>query len=236
MTTVRWLDGVPSTQEVAHWMAEDGAPHGAAVAAREQLAGRGTRGREWYSPIGGLWMSVVCRPRHAVSAACSALRAGLAAAAAVEARVPAATPIALKWPNDLYRDGRKLGGILCEARWQGDRLAWIVVGVGINVRNTLPPALEGRAGRLAEVDRDAHPETLAGPIAEAIATALGTGGPLTDRELAGFADRDQLRGRMLAAPVQGVADGIDADGALLVRDRAGVTHRLLEAGVEVAGV
>lgn len=128
MTTVRWLDGVPSTQEVAHWMAEDGAPHGAAVAAREQLAGRGTRGREWYSPIGGLWMSVVCRPRHAVSAACSALRAGLAAAAAVEARVPAATPIALKWPNDLYRDGRKLGGILCEARWQGDRLAWIVVG------------------------------------------------------------------------------------------------------------
>ncbi|NOT08384.1 MAG: biotin--[acetyl-CoA-carboxylase] ligase, partial [Gemmatimonadales bacterium] len=59
---LEWLAELPSTQDEAHRRAEAGAPHGTAVAAEVQTAGRGTRGREWASGLGGLWMSVVCRP------------------------------------------------------------------------------------------------------------------------------------------------------------------------------
>ncbi|MFN2316140.1 MAG: biotin--[acetyl-CoA-carboxylase] ligase [Gemmatimonadales bacterium] len=233
--TVRWFDALPSTQEAAHRLAGEGALHGTAVAAREQTAGRGTRGRTWHSPIGGLWMSVICRPLEGAPATCFSLRAGLAAARAIETVFPDVPALQLKWPNDLYLHGRKLAGVLCEARWQGDSLAWIVTGIGINVANTVPDELTGVAVTLREVVPGATPEALADGLASAIATAAASGGPFRPSEMADFAARDYLSGRRLRAPLAGVASGVAATGELLVRDDHGVVHRVLEARVELAG-
>lgn len=232
--TVRWFDALPSTQEVAHRLAGESAPHGTAIAAREQTSGRGTRGRAWHSPIGGLWMSVICRPGEAAPATCFSLRAGLAAARAIEAAHPGTPALQLKWPNDVYLHGRKLAGVLCEARWHGDSLAWVVTGIGVNVANAVPDELTGTAATLREVAPGASPEALADDLAAAIATAAETGGPLHPSEMMDFAARDFLSGRRLLSPVAGVATGIAATGELLVRDDQGVVHRVLEARVELA--
>lgn len=231
---VRWFTSLPSTQEVAHRLAGEGAPHGTAVAAREQTAGRGSRGRAWHSPIGGLWMSVICRPSAPAPPTCFSLRAGLAAARAIEAAFPGVPPLQLKWPNDVMLAGRKLAGVLCEARWQGEALAWIVTGIGVNVANRVPDEVAGAAATLGEVAPEATPESLAERLAAAIASAAGGGGPLQPSEMADFAARDFLAGRWLRAPVAGVAAGIATTGELLVRNDDGVLHQLLEARVELS--
>src|SRR5690606_38533332 len=130
--------------------------------------------------------------------------------------------------------GRKVAGLLCEARWQGESLAWVVTGIGVNVANAVPDVLAGSAATLREVASAAGPEALAGPLAAALAAAGGTGGPLDTAELTDFAARDFLHGRHLQAPVTGVATGVAPTGELLVRDDRGHEHRLLEARVELA--
>lgn len=226
---------LPSTQEEAHRLAAGGAPHGTAVQAGEQTAGRGTRGRHWASPTGGLWMSVICRPDSPATAAVASLRAGVAVAEALERDVPGLGRVAVKWPNDLYLEGRKLGGLLCEARWQGDTPGWIVVGVGINVTNAIPDGLREIATAIREVTPVAGPELLAEPVRAAIAGATLRGGALTGGERERFATRSLLQGRSLAAPVRGVVSGIGGNGALLVEQAGGTVVEVLDARVELAG-
>lgn len=224
--SVRWYDRLPSTQDEAHRLAAEGAAHGTAVAAREMFAGRGTRGRRWVAERGGLWLSVVCRPVETAAAECLSVRVGLAVAGALEAAV-GGLEVQLKWPNDLMLGARKVGGILCEARWQGDEPAWIVVGVGLNVANRLGPDLGDEAARLADAGWNGGLEALAEFVAEAVAGAAGEGGALSRSELTAFTGRDWLRGRQLEAPELGRADGITTLGWLRVRrDDGGVAEAL----------
>jgi BirA family biotin operon repressor/biotin-[acetyl-CoA-carboxylase] ligase len=137
--------------------------------------------------------------------------------------------IAIKWPNDLMADDRKLGGILCEARWSGDALAWVVAGVGLNVRNAIPGELGSLAVSLAELGDSRAPADLAPAVASAVAEAGSRIGPLAKTELADFAARDWLRGRMLIAPAAGRADGVEPDGALRVVSADGAA-RLVRTG------
>jgi len=231
---VRWVGSTASTQELAHLLAETGVDHGVAIAAREQAAGRGTRGRTWHSPLGGLWMSLVCRPHEAASVECLSLRVGLAVAEALEAALPGLPPLAIKWPNDIQLAGRKLGGILCEARWQGGDLAWVVAGIGVNVRNPLPPEVAGTAIALAQVIPQADPEALADPVAGMVAQRTREGGPLRPEEVAALNRRDSLRDCRVAAPVAGVARGIDPAGALRVETPSGVIRAVIGGTVELA--
>jgi BirA family biotin operon repressor/biotin-[acetyl-CoA-carboxylase] ligase len=152
------------------------------------------------------------------------IRIGLAVSDAIERAVPRIPPLRLKWPNDLYLHQRKAGGILCEARWDGDRLAWIVAGIGINVRNPIPDDLRPTATSLGEFDPDLTPESLAQPVATAVAEASARPGPLTPAELEQFAAKDWLRGRRLATPVAGYAAGIAPDGTLLVGTTEGTVR------------
>lgn len=210
-----WVDRLPSTQDMVHDLAADGAVDGAAVVAVEQTAGRGSRGRTWTSPRGGLWLSVLSRPAGATPAEALSVRVALAVADALEGAGIAGVQV--KWPNDLLIDGRKVGGILCEARWSGDRLAWIAIGVGINVANVLPDALRGSAAALGEFHPGLRPGDLAGPVISAVRRAAQLVAPLDSAERARFAARDALAGRLLTAPAAGTADGIEADGALRIR-------------------
>jgi BirA family biotin operon repressor/biotin-[acetyl-CoA-carboxylase] ligase len=227
------FDTVASTQDLAHALAQGGAPAGTAVVAREQTLGRGSRGRSWAAPAGGLWISILCRPRAAPAAEVLSLRAALVVAAAIEAACPGLR-LLLKWPNDLLLGGRKLGGILSEARWQGSALGWIVVGVGINVANPIPPELAASAIALASAVPGATPAALEEPVARAVLAAAERAGGLTADELAAYRQRDWLLGRRLAAPVPGIADGIDADGALRVIQGDGTVAPVRSGTVAIA--
>lgn len=220
--------------EAAHAAAAEGAPHGTTVVATVQTGGRGQRGRPWHSGPGGLWLSVIARPASTGAIGTLAIRAGVAIAGALEARYPALPPLALKWPNDLLLHGRKLAGILTEARWSDDRCLWVVVGVGMNVANVLPESLAGQSSRLAEVVPHLLPDHLLELVATAVAEASRTADPLSQDELTTFARRDALRGRPVHAPVPGTAEGITPSGALLVSEPNGTLHECV-AGVVPVG-
>jgi BirA family biotin operon repressor/biotin-[acetyl-CoA-carboxylase] ligase len=178
--------------DAAHALAESGAAHGAAVAAREQATGRGRRGKSWASPRGGLWLSVVCRPRGATGMEHLSLRVGLAIAESLEALVPGIPRLTIKRPNDVFLAGKKVAGILCEARWEGPAPTWVVVGLGLNVSNRLPGGVAGLATTLADEGFTATPDELAPPLARAIARASLAAGPLTPVEEAALSAREHV--------------------------------------------
>jgi BirA family transcriptional regulator, biotin operon repressor / biotin---[acetyl-CoA-carboxylase] ligase len=131
-------------------------------------------------------------------------------------------------------DDRKCGGILCEARWQGASPAWVAIGLGLNVTNVVPPALAETAIGLASLLPALTPEALVIPMVEALRRVDAAAGSLDAGERARFARHDWLRGRGLAAPVAGTADGLAADGALLVRGPDGTTAAVRSGTVALA--
>jgi BirA family biotin operon repressor/biotin-[acetyl-CoA-carboxylase] ligase len=227
---LHWHDDLPSTQDEAHRLADAGAAAGTVVVARAQTRGRGTRDRVWSSEPGGLWMSVLARPRESGGPSHASVRAGLALAATLErAAALARGSIMLKWPNDLVARDRKLGGVLCETRWQGDRPVWTVAGVGLNVANPLPADLASHGIRLADLAPGCtDPAPLAEPLALAVLEAMERSGPLSADELSSFHARDWLRGRELLRPVAGRADGITPAGHLRVVRPDGTVSEVFE--------
>jgi BirA family transcriptional regulator, biotin operon repressor / biotin---[acetyl-CoA-carboxylase] ligase len=217
---VHRLTQVSSTLDVLHAYATRGAPHGTVVVAEEQLQGRGTRGRTWHSPPGGLWFSILYRDIGEPAIEVLSLRVGLAVVATVESVVPGIR-LGLKWPNDVMLGERKLGGVLCEARWHGAMLEWIAVGLGLNLANPVPTGLEATAVSLASSGPGVPPGDLVAPLTAALRDlSLGPAG-LSPEELALFRGRDWLQGRVLRAPVPGIARGVAADGTLLMEQPDG---------------
>lgn len=149
---------LPSTNATARELAVNGAPEGTAVVADAQTAGRGTRGRAFFSPQGGVYLSVILRPRQADGSLITSC-AAVAVARAIERLCPLA--IRVKWVNDLYIDDRKVCGILTEAGFTPDNaIDYVVLGIGINVAAVdFPEDIAASATSLgnegAEVDRNA---------------------------------------------------------------------------------
>lgn len=129
-----YLDETPSTQDYALSLTP-GAPDGTVVLANQQTAGRARKNRPWYSPEGGIWMSVYFKTDQI--AAVSLLNG----VAVCEAMHDYDVLLGLKWPNDLMLNGRKVGGLLCTPCAQG---AVIGIGLNLNVRR-FPPELQGKA-------------------------------------------------------------------------------------------
>ena len=174
---------------------------------------------------------MIARPSRTDALEALSLRVGLATAAALELACPALPRLGLKWPNDLMVDGRKLAGILCEARWGGGQCQWVVIGLGVNVRNAIPPDLRSGRGRASapgtrRSTRRHSPRQWRPPLRLAAREA----GPLTPRELRAYALRDVLAGARVSEPVAGTAEGITAAGALRVRTDTGPMREVL-AGV-----
>jgi len=137
------LETVDSTNAELLRRASAGAPHGLALTARTQTAGRGRLDRKWHSPPkSGLYFSILLRPPQHVQISLIPLAAGLAVARAVGKT--AGVEARIKWPNDVNVAGRKLAGILCEAAEGGQAM---VVGIGVNVRKWKEPLPDDIAAR-----------------------------------------------------------------------------------------
>lgn len=122
---------LPSTNTTARELAQAGAPEGTVVVAAAQTAGRGTRARSFFSPQGGVYMSIILRPRQADGCLITSC-AAVAVARAIERLCP--LTVQIKWVNDLYVGGKKLCGILTEAGFHPDNtLDYVVLGIGVNV-------------------------------------------------------------------------------------------------------
>ncbi len=130
---IDYFPKIDSTNIHARRIADAGAPEGTIVVAEAQSAGKGRRGRAWFSPAGkGLYLSVVLRPRiPPAEAPRLVLTAAVAAAEALLAQTT--VPLSVKWPNDILIAGKKVAGILTEMRLDGERISHVVIGLGANV-------------------------------------------------------------------------------------------------------
>ncbi len=243
----RFFERVGSTQDIARdWaLADPPAPEGAVVIAEEQTAGRGRQGRRWIAPPGSaLLFSVIARPalppEHLQRAT---MAAGLALSDTLTPLLGAA--FALKWPNDGVIHGRKVCGILSEATWLGDRLAAVVVGIGLNVRvdfvgtDLAASATSLEAELRHAVDRAALLAELLAHLDRWLARA-----PDPAIVAAWRARLGTLGERVTVYPVSvqeprplftGVAVDVDEAGALLVRLETGEVRRVLAGEVMLSG-
>lgn len=228
---IRVFKETGSTNDTIEKIARDGAPEGVVVFAESQTRGRGRLGRSWLSPAGkGLWFSVLLRPNLRPL---ETTRLTVAAATAIRRAIRTVTRLGadIKWPNDLLVNGRKVAGILTELSAETDQVRYIILGVGIDVNQAptdFPDELSEVAGSLSmaagsvidrailatavlrELDRD-YARVCSGEfqaVAEEWESACGT---------LGRAVRIRIGDRV----IEGRAESLDPDGALLVRTQHG---------------
>lgn len=123
---------------------------GAIVVAIKQTAGKGRMGRSWYSPEGGLWYSVLFKPKIHINLH---VYTKIFSIAIVEVLRKLKIKAYIKWPNDIYYNGKKLCGILSEAVSVNDRVVAIIVGIGLNVNNDIPEELKNVAVSIKDILR-----------------------------------------------------------------------------------
>jgi BirA family biotin operon repressor/biotin-[acetyl-CoA-carboxylase] ligase len=249
--TTRWLarevhhfEEIDSTNRVAVDLAREGAPHGTAVVAEAQTAGRGRLGRSFFSPPGtNLYTSLVLRPEVTVDAAPAFILAAAAAVAdTIAAWVDAPDAVEIKWPNDVLIEGRKTCGILMELSAEATRVAWLVMGIGVNL-NFDPTGFPEEFRRLATsvcAHRQGPVERV--PFARRLYENLESTLETCEREgLSGVLPRFEKRFRMRGRTVRvrdldgssriGTVAGIGDDGALLLARAGGPLERVLAGDV-----
>ena len=234
-----------STNAVLLGRAETGAPSGTVVIAEEQTAGRGRRGRTWFaSPGDSLTFSLLWRFAPGTAPAGLSLAVGVAVARAL-GKVPAGThsagagATALKWPNDILRDGRKLGGILVELVPGAPHAA--VIGIGINLRLPAGMPEDVRAASAAVcaagdvVDANDLYAALLGELLVALESfAAGGFAAIRPQWLAHHAYQDARVSLSsdFGPPRAGICRGVDTDGALLL-EADGRVERILSGEVSL---
>ena len=229
--SIELLDSCESTSTLLLDRAQQDAPSGSAIVCERQTAGRGRRGRNWLSAPGdSLTFSFLWRfPAGMPPPAGLSLAVGVAVARVLEGM--GAAGVRLKWPNDIFAGGAKLGGILIETLTSGGRHV-AVIGIGLNVRlpEAIASAIDAPAGALDAVmpfapSRNLLLAGLLEGLAEMIETFGQAGFPgFIEEWLARNAHAGQ-QVRILAegaAPIEGRCAGVDADGALLLETATGL--------------
>ncbi|CAH8714129.1 biotin--[acetyl-CoA-carboxylase] ligase [Paenibacillus thiaminolyticus] len=242
---LRIVEKTESTQNEAAAWAKEGVPEGAVVLAEEQTGGRGRQGHVWHSPAGkGIWMSIVLRPRIPLPYTPHLTLLGAVAMFRAMKKLTSA-PLGIKWPNDILADGKKVAGILLESAAEDERLLYVIAGIGISVNldaADFPEELQERATSLKimtgrEVDRAS--------LVAACLQELEQLYRLYEEE--GFAPIRTLweaqsitLGRQVTietpqGPLQGIAEGLDESGALLLRDKTGTVQKVFSGDVHFSG-
>lgn len=219
---VHYDETTESTNSTALAMAIRGAPEWTVVAAGHQTGGRGRLGRTWVSePGGSLLFSFVLRPR--VSPDRALLLTLLSAVAMAEAaEAESGLDVRCKWPNDLLVDGRKVAGILAEARSRGRSLQHVVIGIGVNLRDA--PVGMADAAALGPVDRHA---LLAGFLRRFRERYAPGGEGLSHLVVSAYAPRCATLGTRVSAmtlsglTIEGEAVDLDPNGNLVIATERG---------------
>jgi len=216
-----------STLDEARTLALAGRAEGTVVVAGEQTAGRGTKGRTWFSPPGrGLYVTVLLRP------ACprlSLLPLAVGLAARDAAAASSDLDIRLKWPNDLVWEAKKLGGVVCEGGGGESGPRFVLAGIGVNVAQApegFPPGLRDRATSLASAaGRPVGTDDLLRLLCESLETwynifIRGTGDKIVHafQEIMTFTPGDRVRLETGGAAIDGTFIGLDAFGGLVCED------------------
>jgi len=128
---VYYFERVTSTMDIARELAEKDEPEGTVVVAETQTTGRGRFQREWYSPPGGVYFSLILRPAFLAE---NVPKINFLAAVAVAETLKELyrLNVKTKWPNDILVGEKKICGILTEAGMEGKKLKWVILGIGIN--------------------------------------------------------------------------------------------------------
>ena len=225
------FDALDSTNDEAKRRAATAAPEGTLVWALAQSTGHGRRGRQWVSPRGNLYLSLVLRPQCRIAEAAQfGFAAALAVAEACAGFVAADAALRCKWPNDVLLDGRKIAGILLESAADArGGVDWLVLGIGVNLA-THPEGVEFPATSLAAAGATVTPEAMLVPLAERLqawyaawreqgfaalraawlARAHGLGAP--------------IRVRLATEELNGRFAGLDETGMLLLDGEGGRRH------------
>jgi len=209
-----------STNERAKALAVGGAPHGTLVTAEAQTAGCGRFGRAWVAPPGSSVLASLVLRGLGEHTAYLPLAAAVAVSEACERCAPVAC--AIKWPNDVWIDGRKVAGILLEGRPQD---GWAVLGIGLNVStrtDDFPPELRAQATSLVAAAPEAPPPAVEDALAALLDALAGRLGAPPEEIITAWSERDALRDRRIRwGGGEGLGRGIAASGALRVETAAG---------------
>ncbi|MFC1967232.1 biotin--[acetyl-CoA-carboxylase] ligase [Chloroflexota bacterium] len=231
-----YYPSVTSTMEAARQAVERGEGEGTVIIAGRQSAGRGRIGRTWLSPEGGVALSVILRPKmanlpHLTMLACLSVAYSIKAVTGLKTQI--------KWPNDVLINDKKVCGILTENDLRGNRVRNSIIGIGINVNISIKdyPEIAGIATSLAGETGDevSRVDIISSLLAEMERLYL----TLPDRAEEIFhAWRDSLitLGRNVtvqngATTYEGMAESVDRDGTLMLRDKAGRLKRVVAADV-----
>ena len=230
------LDTCASTNAELLARADAGAASGTVLVANEQTAGRGRRGRTWIaSPGDSLTFSLLWRFAPGTAPAGLSLAVGLAVARAL--RKVGAGDTALKWPNDILRNRRKLGGILVELLPGAPHAAVIGIGINLHLPAAMPPDLRAASAAL-ELPATDESTLYAALLTELLAAleqfAAAGFAALRDEWVArhAFQDAPVLLSADFAVPREGICRGVDTDGALLFETAAGI-ERVLSGEVSL---
>jgi BirA family biotin operon repressor/biotin-[acetyl-CoA-carboxylase] ligase len=240
--TMHFFREIPSTNDMAKELALIGAKEGTVVAAAAQTQGKGRLGREWISPAGGLWVSVILRPKVSPE---HAPRLTLLAAVAVAKTLGKLYNLKpeVKWPNDVLIDGKKVCGILTEASTKGKCLDFVVIGFGINANfplNRLPASLHCSTTTLQEeLGKEVNLEALLRSLLEEaeyyywIFSKGNFEAVLTEwKRFAKFLG-SYVYVTSLSEKVEGWAIDVDEQGALIVKLKDQTTRRIVVGDVTV---
>lgn len=232
------LASCDSTNAVLLPRAEAGAPSGTVVIATEQTAGRGRRGRSWFaSPGDSLTFSLLWRFAPGTAPAGLSLAVGVAVARALT--IVDGKDTALKWPNDILQDGRKLGGILVELVPGAPHAAVIGIGINLHLSAGMPDDVRAASAALCAANETADENAVYAALLTELLAVLETFAAqgfaaLRPEWLAHHAMQDAavLLSSDFGAPRAGVCRGVDADGALLF-EVDGRVERILSGEVSL---
>jgi BirA family biotin operon repressor/biotin-[acetyl-CoA-carboxylase] ligase len=231
-----YLKEIPSTYDNPKDLAKDGAPEGTVIIAEVQKKGKGRMGREWVSPKGGIWMSLILRPKIEPSEAQKiTLLAGIAMARVLNRSF---VDTAIKWPNDIYTDGKKVAGILTEMEAEMDSVNFVVVGIGINanvdIDHEFPRELRNGATSIMvqmgeKVDRVVLVRAILEELEHVYLDFTKGGFPELLEEWKDLTSTIGRRVKIMKAkePLVGEAVGITKEGALIVEKDDGTMEKVI---------
>jgi BirA family transcriptional regulator, biotin operon repressor / biotin---[acetyl-CoA-carboxylase] ligase len=239
---ITYKTSVKSTQEIAHSLARDGAEEGSIVLADEQTGGRGRLGRAWQSPSGtGIWMSLILRPEIPLQ---KAPQLTLLIAVAASRAIENVTGIeaAIKWPNDLLINGKKVAGILTELQAEADSIHSVIVGIGMNVnqekKHFAEEIAEIATSLTIEGGKTYKRAEIIGAILQEIESLyrsyLDKGFAVIKLlwEARAYSLGKRITARSVTGSITGYAKGITDEGVLLLEDDNGKIHSIYSADIE----